>query len=38
MEIETDFDPTRAVEVAAGAFLALVAFGTLKAVLKTLLN
>ena len=38
MEIENEFDPGKAAEVAAGAFLALVAFGTLKAVLKTLLN
>jgi len=38
MEIENEFDPVKAAEVAAGAFLALVAFGTLKAVLKTLLN
>ena len=38
MEIENEIDPGKAAEVAAGAVLALVAFGTLKAVLKTLLN
>jgi hypothetical protein len=38
MEIETDFDPTRAVEVAVGAFIALVAVGTLKVILNSLLT
>ena len=38
MEIETDFDPTRAVEVAVGAFIALVAVGILKVILNSLLT
>ena len=38
MEIETDFDPTRAAEVAVGAFIALVAVGTLKVILNSLLT
>ena len=38
MEIDTDFNPTRAAEVAVGAFIALVAVGTLKVIFNSLLT